>query len=108
MLLVLGGERELVATVETLVVSGGVASNRFLMRVLKGMLAARGYGHLEILAPPAEFCTDNAAMIAWAGWEMYEAGYESELSVKAIRKWPVDATMEGGGILQAGGWIQRD
>jgi N6-L-threonylcarbamoyladenine synthase len=40
------------AEASTLVVAGGVACNRFLMHVLRASLAVRGYGHLEIMAPP--------------------------------------------------------
>ena len=91
----------------TLVVAGGVASNRFLMHVLRTTLAARGYAHTRIVAPPAALCTDNAAMIAWAGMEMYEAGYYSDPSVTAIAKWPMDPT-QGVGILGVDGWLRRD
>lgn len=58
--------------VRTLVVSGGVARNRFLREVLRSFLDARGYGpdRLAVTAPPPALCTDNAAMVAWAGVEM--------------------------------------
>ncbi|RFU81444.1 sialoglycoprotease gcp [Trichoderma arundinaceum] len=91
--------------VKTLVVAGGVASNRFLMHVLRTTLAARGFPDMEIVAPPPELCTDNAAMIAWAGMEMFEAGYRSELSVRPIAKWPMDAEV-GEGMLGVGGWVK--
>ncbi|KAL6868380.1 glycoprotease family protein [Trichoderma novae-zelandiae] len=90
--------------IKTLVVAGGVASNRFLMHVLRTTLAARGFPDMRIVAPPVELCTDNAAMVAWAGMEMYEAGWRSELSVRSIAKWPLDPDV-GGGILGAGGWV---
>jgi glycoprotease/Kae1 family metallohydrolase len=85
--------------VTTLVVSGGVASNRFLRYILKRMLSARGYPDLEILFPPPHLCTDNAAMIAWAGMEMYEAGWHTDLSALPVRKWSMD---DGGGDDDAG------
>ncbi|KAH6606644.1 sialoglycoprotease gcp [Trichoderma cornu-damae] len=91
--------------VKTLVVAGGVASNRFLMHVLRTTLAARGFPGLEIVAPPVELCTDNAAMVAWAGMEMFEAGYRSELSVRPVAKWPMDPAA-GGGMLGIGGWVK--
>ncbi|KAL7935067.1 glycoprotease family protein [Trichoderma chlorosporum] len=91
--------------VKTLVVAGGVASNRFLMHVLRTTLAARGFPDMRIVAPPLELCTDNAAMIAWAGMEMFEAGWRTELSVRPIAKWPMDPDV-GGGILGAGGWVK--
>ncbi|KAK5990306.1 hypothetical protein PT974_08573 [Cladobotryum mycophilum] len=92
---------------KTLVVAGGVASNRFLMHVLRTTLAARGFGDVEIVAPPAELCTDNAAMIAWAGMEMYEAGWCSDLSVLPVAKWPMDPQV-GDGIMGVGGWVRRN
>lgn len=93
---------------ETLVVSGGVACNRFLMKVLRSMLDARGHGEMQIVAPPVALCTDNAAMIAWTGWEMYRAGYESGLDVRVLRKWGVDPEGADGGILGVGGWVHRE
>lgn len=76
----------------TLVVSGGVASNRFLMHVVAKVLESRGYGPnvVEIVRPPPQLCTDNAAMIAWTAAEMWEAGWRSDLSVLAQRVWSVD------------------
>ncbi|RNJ55291.1 hypothetical protein D7B24_008812 [Verticillium nonalfalfae] len=105
--LALGNEEMGLEDVRTLVVAGGVASNRYLMHVLRAFLDVRGYGGIEITAPPVELCTDNAAMIAWTGMEMFEAGYESELSVHSIKKWPLDPTGDDGGILGAKGWVKR-
>ncbi|KAK0633518.1 glycoprotease family-domain-containing protein, partial [Immersiella caudata] len=76
--------------VQTLVLSGGVASNKFLRHVVRRVLDVRGYGDVEIVAPPVDLCTDNAAMIAWTGMEMWEAGYESRLDVTVEGKWSVD------------------
>ncbi|KAF6813346.1 glycoprotease [Colletotrichum sojae] len=107
MFLALEAEPEIKSTFKTLVVSGGVASNRFLMHILRKILDVRGFEHVEITAPPPALCTDNAAMIAWTGMEMYEAGWESELSVSPHRKWSVDPAGEEGGILGVGGWVRR-
>ncbi|KAL8828476.1 MAG: hypothetical protein Q9191_002571 [Dirinaria sp. TL-2023a] len=94
--------------VRTLVVSGGVASNGFLRHILRSYLDCRGFAHVELLFPPIELCTDNAAMIGWAAMEMYEAGWESELAIQAVRKWSLDANDAedgaGAGILGLGGW----
>lgn len=90
-----------------LVVSGGVASNQFLRHILRSALEVRGYGHLPVVAPPPSLCTDNAAMIAWAGMEMYEAGWQTDLSVLPIRKWSMDANAEDGGILGPSGWVKK-
>ena len=92
---------------QALVVSGGVASNNFLKHVLRTFLDARGFSHVRLIVPPSYLCTDNAAMIAWAGMEMYEAGWETELSVQARRKWSIDVNAEDGGILGAEGWRRR-
>ena len=90
--------------VNTLVVSGGVAANRFLMTILRSFLDVRGFGHIDILAPPPYLCTDNAAMIGWAGIEMFEANWRSDLSCRALRKWSLDPGADDGGILGPNGW----
>ncbi|KAL5051155.1 hypothetical protein BDW71DRAFT_215162 [Aspergillus fruticulosus] len=101
--------------VSTLVVSGGVAANKFLMHVLRTWLDGRGFGHVGVVAPPVSLCTDNAAMVGWAGIEMFEAGWKSGLEARALRKWGLEegvkegeageAGEDGGqGILGVGGW----
>lgn len=72
------------------VMSGGVASNTFLRHVLASTLCAHGFGDVELFFPPPKYCTDNAAMIGWTGIEMFEAGHVDELSIRAIRKWPLN------------------
>ncbi|KAF4170295.1 hypothetical protein CNMCM6936_003483 [Aspergillus lentulus] len=94
-----------VPEVKTLVISGGVAANRFLMAVLRSFLDVRGFGHVEIVAPPPYLCTDNAAMIGWAGIEMFEAGFSTDLRGRALRKWALDPRAEDGGLLGADGWM---
>lgn len=73
------------------------------------MLDVRGYSNIQMIFPPVELCTDNALMIAWAGLEMFDAGYECELSIEPLRKWSMDPAAEDGGILGVGGWkaVQR-
>ncbi|KAF7587556.1 hypothetical protein BBP40_007045 [Aspergillus hancockii] len=90
--------------IKTLVVSGGVAANRFLMTVLRSFLDVRGFGHIGIVAPPPYLCTDNAAMIGWAGIEMFEAGWRTDLSCRALRKWSLDPQADDGGVLGSSGW----
>ncbi|KAI1481968.1 glycoprotease family protein [Daldinia eschscholtzii] len=97
-------DRMVLRNVRTLVVAGGVASNRFLMHILRGILDVRGFGHIKLVCPPLPLCTDNGAMIAWTGMEMYEAGWRSELDILAIKKWPLDPNSEEGGILGVPGW----
>ena len=93
--------------VGTLVVSGGVAGNGFFRHILRSFLNVRGFSHIKLSFPPPALCTDNAAMIAWTGMEMYEAGWESDLSIQAMRKWSIDPNAEDGGILGLGGWKRR-
>ncbi|KAI9646450.1 Mitochondrial tRNAs modification protein [Ciborinia camelliae] len=92
--------------VKTLVVSGGVAANQYLKHILRAILDVRGHESMRLLFPPPIFCTDNAAMIAWTGMEMWEAGWRSELDILAARKWAIDPRTEGG-ILGIGGWKKQ-
>ena len=87
-----------------LVVSGGVAANGFLRYFLRKMIDARNLEDVELVFPPSELCTDNAAMIAWTGIEMYEAGWRSSLSCGPLRKWSMDAESDDGGIVGIDGW----
>ncbi|TQS34573.1 hypothetical protein Golomagni_05036 [Golovinomyces magnicellulatus] len=90
--------------IKTLVVSGGVASNKFLRTVLRQLLDSRGFQSIHLDIPPPELCTDNAAMIAWTGMEMFEAGFSSHLSVIPLKKWSIDSRCQDGGILGVNGW----
>ena len=94
--------------IETLVVSGGVASNQYLRTVLRRYLDELGYRNVKLSFPPLELCVDNAVMIAWAGIEMFEHGWHSDLSVRSMRKWSLDPTAEDGGILGVPGWLSRE
>lgn len=84
------------STINTLVVSGGVASNPFLRYFFSALLRARGYEDIQLVFPPVELCTDNAAMIAWTGMEMYEAGWRSEMGILPVRKWSMDSEVREG------------
>jgi N6-L-threonylcarbamoyladenine synthase len=75
---------------QTLVLSGGVAANKFLKHVITAFLSARGFSHVKIITPPIDLCTDNAAMIGWAGCEMFEAGFSNSLSIRSLRKWSLE------------------
>lgn len=55
----------------TLVLSGGVASNQYIRKVLTIITETTG---LSLICPPAKFCTDNGVMIAWNGVERLRAG----------------------------------
>lgn len=70
-----------------LTIAGGVAANKSIARALAGLADARGF-HLAV--PPAALCTDNGAMIAWAGAERLARGLTDELDVAAKPRWPLD------------------
>ena len=74
-----------------LVVAGGVAANRSIRAALTGLAEARG---LPFVAPPSWLCTDNAAMIAWAGALRFEAGLVDGLDAPARARWPLDPDAE--------------
>jgi N6-L-threonylcarbamoyladenine synthase len=71
-----------------LVVAGGVAANRQIHRALTEAAAAHGW-HLHV--PPPQLCTDNGAMIAWAGAERLALGFTDGLDFEARARWPLDA-----------------
>jgi N6-L-threonylcarbamoyladenine synthase len=70
-----------------LVVAGGVAANGAI-RASLAQLAAKH--DLNFVAPPLWLCTDNAAMIAWAGAERFALGLFDDLNVAAKARWPLD------------------
>jgi N6-L-threonylcarbamoyladenine synthase len=72
-----------------LVVSGGVAANARLRRALSEFATARG---TQALFPPPALCTDNGAMIAWAGAERFAAGHSDAFTFEARARWPLDET----------------
>jgi N6-L-threonylcarbamoyladenine synthase len=74
-----------------LVVAGGVAANRAIRSALDE-LAKREGRHFSV--PPAWLCTDNAAMIAWAGAERFAAGLTDDLDAPARARWPLDDRAE--------------
>ncbi len=71
----------------TLVVAGGVGANEALRSELAA--SARRAG-LKVLYPRPEFCTDNAAMIAYAGYRRLAGGEHDELKIRATARWPLD------------------
>jgi N6-L-threonylcarbamoyladenine synthase len=76
-------------TVAALAVAGGVAANSLIRAQLQSVCAA---SQTAFLAPPLALCTDNAAMIAWAGIERYRAGGRDDLTLSARPRWPLDQT----------------
>lgn len=97
----LGKNATLLANVNDIVLSGGVASNSTLRRMLKHELNDKMKG-LNFHFPEIALCTDNAIMIGVAGIEIYEnLNVISDLSIIPIRKWPLDQ------LLNVDGWTSR-
>ena len=67
--------------------AGGVAANAALRARLE---AAAGEFGMAFAAPPPELCTDNGAMVAWAGIERLRAGLRDGLDAPARARWPLD------------------
>ncbi|AJP74688.1 tRNA (adenosine(37)-N6)-threonylcarbamoyltransferase complex transferase subunit TsaD [Sphingomonas hengshuiensis] len=74
-----------------LVVAGGVAANSAVRTALESLATEHG---LRFVAPPLWLCTDNAAMIAWAGAERFAAGLTDPLDFPARPRWPLDPDAE--------------
>lgn len=68
-------------------VAGGVAANQAIRARLVGLCDRLG---VRFLAPPLRLCTDNAAMIAWAGIERFRLGHADGFEVAARPRWPLD------------------
>ncbi|WP_339714826.1 tRNA (adenosine(37)-N6)-threonylcarbamoyltransferase complex transferase subunit TsaD [uncultured Sneathiella sp.] len=75
----------------SLVVAGGVAANQYLKGSLQTLADDAG---IRLVVPPAKLCTDNGAMIAWAGIERLNAGFTDTLDLAARARWPLDPNAE--------------
>ncbi|MCH7370301.1 MULTISPECIES: tRNA (adenosine(37)-N6)-threonylcarbamoyltransferase complex transferase subunit TsaD [Aeromonas] len=72
---------------QRLVVAGGVSANRHLRTQLAELMESlKG----EVFYPRTEYCTDNGAMIAYAGMQRLKAGVFEPLVIKAVPRWPLD------------------
>lgn len=70
------------------VISGGVAANKYIGGKIKNFLAEKQF---EFYSPPLKLCTDNAAMIAWAGAEKFKLGAKDELSFMPRARWSLES-----------------
>ena len=73
--------------VTAVAVAGGVAANKAIRVRLETVCASAG---VQFLAPPLALCTDNAAMIAWAGIERFRNGARDGMDLAARPRWPLD------------------
>jgi len=80
-----------------LVAAGGVAANQAIRKVLHRLAFEVG---TVLVAPPLELCTDNGAMIAWAGAERLALGLTDTLDVAPRARWPLDEIAAAKGKLQ--------
>jgi len=72
-------------------VAGGVAANASVRSAVQKLAEQNGR---RFSVPPGWLCTDNAAMIGWAGAERFAAGLVDELDVAARARWPLDPAAE--------------
>ena len=75
--------------IPTLAVAGGVAANQ---TIRTGLEALAEQHKVKFVAPPISLCTDNAAMIAYAGGELFAMGRRDDMSLSARPRWPLDQT----------------
>jgi N6-L-threonylcarbamoyladenine synthase len=72
---------------QTLVIAGGVGANQRLRERLGELMDAEGG---RVCYPRPEFCTDNGAMIAYAGYQRLQSGQYESLSIKAMPRWSLE------------------
>jgi len=80
------------------VMAGGVAANSAIRECLTRLCQRESF---ELTIPPAGLCTDNGAMIAWAGAEKLHLGITDDLDIPARARWPLDAKaapLKGAGV----------
>ncbi len=68
-------------------VAGGVAANQAIRGALETVSTDNG---ALFIAPPLALCTDNAAMIAYAGAELFAGGHRDDMALSARPRWPLD------------------
>jgi N6-L-threonylcarbamoyladenine synthase len=80
------------------IVAGGVASNLAIRDALSKLSARENF---RIKIPPPKLCTDNAAMVAWAGVERGQLGLFDGLGATPRARWPLHGAAAGGSQIAA-------
>ena len=83
--------RERIGPCEAIVAAGGVASNDAIRRAMARYCGEAG---VNLVIPPPRLCTDNGAMIAWAGIERLGLGLTDDMTFAARPRWPLDNNAE--------------
>ena len=78
-----------ISKTKSFAVAGGVAANILIGKKLRAIAQREGF---SFFSPPLKYCTDNAAMIAWAGIEQYDKGARDDMTLAARPRWPIDQT----------------
>ena len=71
--------------------TGGVAANLEIRKSIEYICLEND---IPFYAPPQKYCTDNGAMIAWAGLELYRLGFIDDINLQARSRWPLDLVSE--------------
>ena len=82
----------------TFVIAGGVASNE---SIRKNLIKLSKEQNFTAIFPPINLCSDNAAMIAWAGIERYKMKLTNDFKFPLKARWPLDASapfLKGAGV----------
>ncbi|MDX7953157.1 tRNA (adenosine(37)-N6)-threonylcarbamoyltransferase complex transferase subunit TsaD [Lichenihabitans sp. Uapishka_5] len=82
----LGAFRKVAGRAQAIVAAGGVAANATVRRALARLAAESG---VPLVVPPPALCTDNGAMLAWAGIERLDLGLADDFTFAARPRWPL-------------------
>jgi N6-L-threonylcarbamoyladenine synthase len=73
--------------IDNLVIAGGVAANQYLFQKISDFTITK---NIKTVAPPIDLCTDNAAMVGWAGIERLKLGLIDKLDIKPRARWELE------------------